>query len=109
MKETLEGEQEDVDSYLDAAKFICSAEDAFDPIKEAEEEVFEEQMTYDYMSKLMDEPSEVYEEPRWNDAVSFEKEVPVLTTSSTIPKPKSNLPLNSKVTTILNLNMYDPI
>ena len=97
LKETLEREQEDVDSYLDAAKFICGAEDAFDPTEEeVEEEAFEEQMIHDYMSKSMDDPSEVYEEAQWSDTdVSFEKEA---TTSSTKLKPKSNLPFSSKVT-----------
>jgi hypothetical protein len=47
LKDILEGEQEEVDSYLDAAKFICGAEEMFDPVEqEAEEERFEEQ--YDH-------------------------------------------------------------
>ena len=97
MKEILEGEQEDVDSYLDAAKFICGAEDVFDPIEEeAEEEAFKEQLTESdiYTSISMDESSEVYEEPQYSGAVSSEKYLPP---PSTIPMPKSNLQFSSKV------------
>ena len=99
LKEKLEGEQEDVDSYLDAAKFICGAEDVtvYDPVEEeAEEEAFEEQLTESdiYTSVSMDESSEIYEEPQYNDAISSEKDLPLL---STTPMPKSSIQFSSKV------------
>jgi hypothetical protein len=100
LKDILEGEQKDADSYLDAAKIICGAENVFDPIEEeAEEELYEEQLTESdvYTSISMDESSEfeVYEEPQYTYIeVSSEKQLPPV---STIPTPQSNLQFSSKV------------
>ena len=101
LKEILEGEQEDVDSYLDAAKFICSVEDVFDPIEdEEEEEASEEKLTCDYQSVSMETSSE-YDEPQWNDKISYENVRSHL--PPTIPKPKFNVPISSKVYILLSI------
>ena len=98
LKEILEGEQEDVDSYLDAAKFICGTEDVFDPIEEEVEEEAYEQLTESdfYTSISMDESSELYEDLQCNDAVSSEKHQ-LLPVPSAMPTLKSNMQFTSKV------------
>ena len=99
MKEILEREQEDVDSYLDAAKFICGAEDVFASTEEEpEEEAFEEQLIDSesdvYASVSIDECSKLYEKPKYVNTSPHGRHLPL---PSTISMPKSNLQFSSKV------------
>ena len=101
LKETLEGAQEDVDSYLEVAKLICSSVNVFDPTDEeiGEEEVYEEM--YDDLALSLGEPSEFYEELPSDEQADeiISHKMGISLSATTVTKVKSNLQINSKVST----------
>ena len=103
----MEDEQQDVDRYLDAAKWICSPAVAFDPTNDSEEFQFDKDVTYDdidvspLQQVSVDESSEVYEEittdEQTNEEIILEMTEAVGHTAPKLSKAKLNLPINPKV------------